>query len=81
VYLDYIPIVPHAASLVECGALMPTLPTPLTEDGLRFFMRDPRYRDPAHAEHDLVRSTVVERYRRLYPGPSNLMPQVGRGRM
>lgn len=51
---------------------MPTLPTPLTEDRLRSLMRDPRYRNPAHPEHDLVRSAIAEGYRRLYPGPVDL---------
>ena len=51
---------------------MPMLPTPLTEDGLRSLMRDPRYRNPAHPEHDVVRNAVVEGYRRLYPGPVEL---------
>jgi hypothetical protein len=72
VHIDYIPIVRHAASFVECGALMPTLPTPLTEEGLRSLMRDARYRNPAHPEHDLVRGAVAEGYRRLYPGPVEL---------
>src|SRR5512143_738768 len=48
---------------------MPTLPTPLTEDGLRYLMRDPRYRNPAHPEHHVVRGAVIDGYRRLYPGP------------
>ncbi len=51
---------------------MPMLPTPLTGDGLRSLMRDPRYRNPTHPEHDLVRSAVAEGYRRLYPGPVEL---------
>ena len=50
---------------------MPTLPTPLTEDGLRSLMRDPRYRNPAHPEHDVVRGAVIEGYR-IYPGPVDL---------
>lgn len=51
---------------------MSSLPKPLTEDGLRSLMRDPRYRSPAHPQHRVVRNAVTEGYRLLYPGPVEL---------
>jgi hypothetical protein len=51
---------------------MSPLPKPLTEDGLRSLMRDPRYRNPGHPQHEVVREAVAEGYQRLYPGPVEL---------